>query len=121
MEIRQFDRMAIEDQQHYVAFLVKETQKLLIEQGRRDLAVKVYHLFHDIPPGEQLSIGEAQLKKTVDDMVAYMTKYPFPGVTSQIEDVVIGTLIKNGIEVPRRFSRDLAEATRNRVFFQKPE
>lgn len=39
MEIRQFDKMATEDQQHYVAFLVKETQKLLIEQGRRDLAL----------------------------------------------------------------------------------
>lgn len=117
MEIRQFDRMAAEDQQHYVAFLVTEAQKLLVEQGRGDLAARVHQLFRDIPPGEQLSPGEAQFRKHLDGLLEHVGQVP--GVTFQIEEVLLLTMTRNGIGTSRRFSRDLAQATRNRVFFQK--
>ncbi len=123
MEIEQFDRMAVEDQRHYLAFLAKEAQALLLEQGRRDLAVKVYHLFHDIPPGESRPAGEVHFEKELAAARAYSARVKMDGKVSwnQIEFVLFQTLYKNGIRPPLEFYKRLPEVTRNRVFYQRPE
>jgi hypothetical protein len=123
MEIQQFDRMAKEDQQHYLAFLVKEAQKLLIEQGRRDQAVGVSHLFQDIPPGEDRSVGEAQFELELAAARAYSANVNMPGKVSwnQVDFVLFQTLFKNGIRPSPAFYQRFQEVTRNRVFYQAPK
>jgi hypothetical protein len=46
----------------------------LIEQRRRDLAVRVSRLFQDIPPGEDRSVGEAQFELELAAARAYSAK-----------------------------------------------
>jgi hypothetical protein len=116
MEIPQFDMMAEEDQQHYLAFLVKEAQKLLIEQGRRDLAVKVSLLFQTVPAGETRSVGEAQFQVHLAAARPWSTRINF-----EVESVLFTTLQKNGITLPASFYKRLPELTRNRVFYQSPK
>ena len=123
MEIEQFDRMAAEDQRHYLAFLVKETQKLLLEQGRRDLAEKVHRLFHDIPAGEARSAGDAQFETELAAARAFSARVRMDGKVSwnQVEFVLFQTLHKNGIRPTPDFYKRLPEVIRNRVFYQRPE
>ena len=116
MEIPQFDLMAGEDQQHYLAFLVKETKKLLIEQGRRDLAVKVSLLFENIPVGETRSVGESQFRVQLAAARPWSAKINF-----EVETVLFITVQKNGITLPAAFYKRLPEVTRNRVFYQSPK
>jgi hypothetical protein len=65
MEIQMFNDMANQDQRDYLKFLVKGAQKVLIEQGRRDLATKVDQLFHKIHPGDHQSLGEAKFEENL--------------------------------------------------------
>ena len=123
MEIQQFDKMVKEDQQHYLAFLVKEAQKLWIEQGRRDLAMRVSHLFQEIPPGGGRSVGEAQFELELAAARAYSAKVNMPGKVSwnQVDFVLFQTLFKNGIRPSPAFYKRFPEVTRNRVFYQAPK
>jgi hypothetical protein len=113
--------MATQDQGDYLTFLVSSAERVLIDQGRRDLAAKVHQLFHETHPGDQLSLGEAQFKKNLDNDLALIREHPFPGLSVQVESVLILTLNKNGIETSPKFFRALAQATSNRAFFQKPK
>jgi hypothetical protein len=45
MEIRQFDKMAGDDQDEYVAELIVGAQQVLKEAGKPDLAEQVHTLF----------------------------------------------------------------------------
>jgi hypothetical protein len=65
MDIQMFDQMAIEDQKDYVKFLVKDAQRILIEQDQREQAAKVQELFQEILPGDHRSSGEAQFEETL--------------------------------------------------------
>src|ERR1700674_3753072 len=51
MEIRQFDKMADQDQAEYVGLLVQGAEKVLTDEGRSDLAAQVEHLFTTRNPG----------------------------------------------------------------------
>ena len=123
MEIHQFDKMTAEDQQHYVAFLVKEAEDLLIEQGRRDLALKVTQLFREIPPGADRSKGAIQFEEHLVDARAWSAKTNLPGKVSwnQVEGVLFATLDKNGIRPSLAFYKSYPQVIRNRVFYQKPK
>ena len=104
MEIRQFDRMAAQDRQDYMNFLVEGAQKVLIAQGQRDDAAKVYQLFHEIHPGDTLSIGEAEFEGNLDNArVADAERHARdPNARRlEVEDALFVTLKKNGIILPR--------------------
>jgi len=51
MEIQEFDKMAIQDHGDYIQALVDGAQKVLNDQGRRDLATKVDKLFTEVHQG----------------------------------------------------------------------
>jgi hypothetical protein len=122
MDIQQFDKMTPQDQRDFVAFLVKEAQKLLIEQGERDLATKVYRLFREIPPGSQRSLGEAQFEKSIASARAFYAQANVASASwGKVESVLFETLIKNDIKPSFAFFHTFPKVTRNRVFFQKPK
>ena len=112
MEIRFFDQLANQDQRDYLKFLVKGAQKVLIEQGRRDLAEKVRRLFHDIPPGDRLSIGETQFEKDLAISRAFNADNPNAPLRVPVEASLVVTLTKNGIETSSKFVKGLAEVAR---------
>jgi hypothetical protein len=122
MDIQQFDKMATQDQRDYIAFLVKEAQKLLIEQGRRDLAVKARELFHNIRPGEQRSAGEAQIEKHLAAARTFSASAKLSGKVSwnRVESALFQVLVNNGIVPPSAFFKAFPQVVRNRVFYQKP-
>lgn len=61
MEIRQFDKMADDDQGEYIADLIQGTEKVLNNAGQRDQSQKLHHLFADIAPKDDASLGMAEL------------------------------------------------------------
>ena len=57
MEIRQFDKMADQDQAEYVGLLVQGAEKVLIDEGRTDLQQQVHQLFSTTPSGDFHAFG----------------------------------------------------------------
>jgi hypothetical protein len=123
MDIQMFDQMAIQDQKDYVKFLLKDAQKILIEQDQRDQTAKVQELFQKILPGEHRSLGEAQFDETLAKARAFNAderprKYPIlPPM--DVETVLVVTLNKNGIQTSVQFSRSLAQVIREKPFWPK--
>jgi hypothetical protein len=118
MTIEMFDDLAAEDQRDYVNFLVKGSQKILIEEGRQDLADKVEELFRK-PRGARQSSGEAHFQKGLVRFREYLVQQAETiarlHVTSwigQIEDVFVQTLVSNGIQPPHRFSKSLGQLSK---------
>ena len=110
-----------EDQKHYLAFMLKEAQKLFIEEGQRDEAHKVERLFRDVPPGAQRPRGESQFEADVASVLNYIenvSSVPQGTMVQQVEGVLAGVLNKNGIRLTRNFVTALHRVTRNRVFYQ---
>lgn len=106
MEIQQFDRMAAQDRQDYMNLLVEVAQKVLIAQGDRDNAAKVYQLFNEIHPGDQVPIGEAEFEGNLDNArVADAVRHSKdPSARRlEVEDALFVTLKKNGIVLPQTF------------------
>jgi outer membrane PBP1 activator LpoA protein len=62
MEIRQFDKMADDDQDEYAAHLVVGAIRVLREAGQSEQAEKLRHLFTDIKPGDRASQGMVELE-----------------------------------------------------------
>lgn len=120
MTIEQFDRMVAEDQRHYLVFLVKEAQTLLIEQGQPELAKNVERLFREIPSGEQSSIGELQLEKSLAAARGAKVRFSlWHAPTSEVESVFCQALFARSIRPAPAFLTRFGEFVRNRVFFQK--
>ena len=67
MNIIQFDLMAAQDRQAFLDFLPRAAERVLNQEGRSDDATKVFHLFNDIRPGDNLPVGEAELKLNLDN------------------------------------------------------
>jgi hypothetical protein len=61
MEIRQFDKMAESDQGEYIADLIQGAEDVLNDAGQRDQSGKLRHLFVDIAPKDDASLGMAEL------------------------------------------------------------
>jgi hypothetical protein len=115
--------MAVEDQQDYLKYLVKTAQKVLIEQGREDLATKVNQLFHATRSGDHRSLGAAQFEQHLDRHRAFLAenagKFQFSPLAGQLEDVLVQTLYTNHIDTSFRFIKRLAELVRERPFWPK--
>jgi hypothetical protein len=123
MDIQMFDQMAIEDQKDYVKFLVKDAQRILIEQDQREQAAKVQELFQKILPGDRRSSGEAQFEETLGKARVFNAEerprqYPILPPMN-VETVFVATLNKNGIPTTTQFSRRLAQVVREKPFWPK--
>jgi hypothetical protein len=106
MEIQQFDKMALQDQNEYVGELIAGAQKVLIDEGRSDLAAQVQKLFTEKPGNDQISLGLNEFESNLDRARVFDARRAEedPGARRlEVEDAMIVTLRKNGIELPPAF------------------
>jgi hypothetical protein len=106
MEIRQFDKMAGQDQDEFIAELVQGAEKVLTDEGKPDLAAQVSHLFTTNDPGDRISIGMTEfMRNLARARVADVKRIENdPNARRlEVEDAMIVTLKKNGIELPPSF------------------
>ena len=106
MEIRQFDKMAGQDRSDYIAVMLMGAQKILIEQGKPELAIKVHKLFTEVLPGNTVPTGLIQFENNlaalrVNDAQEAVKDPKAPRL--EAEDAMLITLHKNGIELPDSF------------------
>lgn len=107
MPIQQFDKMAGDDQGEYVAELIVGAQQVLKDAGNPDLAARVHTLFTTKKnPADQISLGiaefEANLARAREADERRVGKDPHAR-RLEVEDAMIVTLRKNGIELPPSF------------------
>jgi hypothetical protein len=106
MEIRQFDKMALQDQNDFIGDLVVGAQKVLIDEGRSDLAAQVQNLFAKMPAGDQISLGLNEFERNLDllrvaDAKNAAARPNDPRI--EVEDAMVVTLKKNNIQLPDSF------------------
>jgi hypothetical protein len=104
MEIRQFDRMADQDQAEYVGLLVQGAERVLADEGKADVVQKVHQLFTTKDPASGLSMGMKQFEmnlaqaRIVDaDNALNDPKIP----RLEVEHAMIRSLNQNGIVLPK--------------------
>jgi hypothetical protein len=120
MTVDQFDRMAAEDQRHYVTFLVSEAKKLLKDEGQRELARNIERLFREIPPGDDRSRGERQFEASLAAARGSRVRISLRNAPSgEVEFAFVDALFTLGIKPSPAFFEHFGPATYNRVFFQK--
>jgi len=106
MEIRQFDKMANDDQAEYVGELIQGAEKVLIDEGKPDLAAQVSHLFTTNGPDGKVSIGMGEFminlaRFRVDDLQRVAAD---PNATRlEVEHAMAITLKQNNIALPPSF------------------
>ena len=106
MEIRQFDKMAIQDQGNYIQALVDGAQKVLNDEGQRDLAIKVDQLFSETHHGDTMPLGMIEFENNLALARVADAKRVIKDPSArrlEIEDAMIVTMRKNGIELPPSF------------------
>jgi hypothetical protein len=106
MEIRQFDKMAGQDQDEFIAELVKGAERVLTDDGRPDDAAKVSKLFTTNAPDGNISIGMSQFMVTLalvrlNDAKNAVEHPNDPRL--EVEDAMFLTLQKNHISLPDSF------------------
>lgn len=106
MEIQQFDKMADQDQAEFVGLLVQGAEKVLIAQGKTNLAAQVDQLFTKIPSGDQMPLGMTEFEinlalARVADVKRVENDPNAPRL--EVEHAMIVTLKKNGIVLPPSF------------------
>jgi hypothetical protein len=106
MEIQKFDKMAAADQDSYVGTLIEGAEKVLIAQGKNDLAVKVDQLFATTLAGDKMSVGltafEVNLARV--RVVDAKTHEKNPDARRlEVEHAMILTLKDNGVVLPPGF------------------
>ena len=103
IEIRQFDKMAEQDRDEYIADLVQGAEKVLTDAGKADQAAKVSKLFTTLLGNDQASVGlvefNSNLARTRLADAQNLAKDP-NAQRLEVEDAMAFTLHKNGIEVP---------------------
>ena len=114
MDIIQFDLMTAQNQQDFLNSLSKAAETVLEQEGRSADALKVFHLFNDIRPGDNLPVGEAELNLNLDnervrDTKKHIQNHDAPRV--QVEVALAETLGKNGIEITPDFVKALMKLT----------
>ena len=106
MEIRQFDKMADADQKEYIVALIQGAEKVLTDGGKADQAAQVRKLFTANDVGDQISIGMTELIRNLGLARAAdarrLEKDP-NARRLEVEDAMIVTMRKNGIELPSSF------------------
>ena len=103
MQIQVFDRMAAQDRQDYINLLMETAQKVLIEAGKQNDAVKAHQLFTETRQGDALPIGEGEFEANlaVARVADALSDPKAPRL--EVEDTLALTLKKNGIELPGKF------------------
>jgi hypothetical protein len=106
MEIRQFDKMADQDQAAYFGLLVQGAEQVLIDEGRTDLQQKVHQLFSTTLPGDNMTVGQTEFERNlallrVADAENSQKNPKDPRV--EVEDAMVATLHKNHIDLPDSF------------------
>lgn len=106
MEIEKFDKMAAQDQSEYIAVLIEGAQQVLIIEGKRELAAKIHALFTTTLPGDDAPIGSVEFERNLARArladVRNLEKDP-RAARLEVEDAMVVTLRKNGIELPVGF------------------
>jgi hypothetical protein len=106
MEIQKFDKMEYQDQADYITLLVEGAQRVLIDEGKSDLAAKVHKLFTEVLPGDKVSIGLGEFERNLDRArvadAENIVKDP-RAQRLEVEDAMYVTLQKNRIELPNSF------------------
>jgi hypothetical protein len=106
MEIQQFDKMAAQDQHDYLNVLVNGAQRVLIDEGKADLAAKIDKLFTEVLAGDKHSLGLIEFESNLDRARVADVKRVIANPNArrlEVEDAMIVTLRKNGIELPPSF------------------
>ncbi len=106
MEIRQFDKMADQDQGEYVGLLVEGAEQVLIDDGRTDLQQEAHKLFSTTLPGDKMTVGLGEFERNlallrVADAENAQKNPKDPRI--EVEDAMSVTLKKNGIQLPDSF------------------
>lgn len=106
MEIEKFDKMAAQDQSDYIVALIEGAQKVLKAEGHADLADKVHKLFTEKFPGDESPLGVVEFERNLARArladIRNLQKDP-NAARLEVEDAMVVTLAKNGIEVPDAF------------------
>lgn len=106
MEIRQFDKMADQDQADYIGDLIVGAEKILTDDGKPDLAAEVKHLFTTKDPGDADTIGMVEFERNLALARVTDTKNVEKNPKDprlEVEDVMFVTLEKNHIDLPDSF------------------
>jgi hypothetical protein len=69
LDIKDYYRMATEDQARFGQTLQDGAEKLLRDGGRSDLAAQLHRLFTEIRPGEKISDGTNEYLANLEDML----------------------------------------------------
>jgi hypothetical protein len=118
MDLGMFDDMARLDQRDYLKYLVKNTEQVLSEEGRPDLAKQVHELFSRNPSGDPVSLGETQFQRFPESFRAYVAAHPSLRFPITVESALMQVLAQH-IPLPNAFPRDLAQTTRAKPFWPK--
>ncbi|HTK85982.1 MAG TPA: hypothetical protein VL625_12935 [Patescibacteria group bacterium] len=102
MQIKQFDKMADQDQVEYIHVLINGAEKVLTDEGRPDLAAKVEHLFTTKLGNDLDTIGMGEFERNLAIVRADNADHP-NDPQSEVEDVMIMTLENNHIPLPDSF------------------
>jgi hypothetical protein len=106
MEIQQYDKMVLQDQNDYAIALIEGTQKVLIDEGRSDLAVQVQKLFTETPAGDAAPLGLTEFESNLDLARVADAKRVTQDPSAhrlEVEDAMLVTLKKNNIPLPQNF------------------
>jgi hypothetical protein len=106
MEIKQFDKMVVQDQGDYISVLIAGAQRVLINQGKSDDASKVQRLFTEVPSGDKVALGLAELDRNLDLARVVDSQSVVKDRNAwhlEVEDVMFVTLKANGIDLPGSF------------------
>jgi predicted extracellular nuclease len=74
MEIRQFDKLANQDQSDYIGDLITGAEKVLNDEGKSDLAAQVKRLFTTKNPGDADVIGMVEFERNLAILRLYDAK-----------------------------------------------
>ena len=106
MEIRQFDKMADQDQGEYVGLLVQGAENVLTDEGRTDLSAQVNKLFLTTLSGDKMSLGMVEFERNlalarVAD--AERAEQDPKAHRLEVEDAMLVTLKRNNIPLSQDF------------------
>jgi hypothetical protein len=108
MEIRQFDKMADQDQAEYVGLLVQGAEQVLIDEGRNDLQQKIHKLFSTTLGHDKMTLGLVEFERNLARLrvadAEHAQKQP-KDPRLEVEDVMFETLHlqKPPIDLPDSF------------------
>jgi len=109
MEIQQYDKMATSDHGEYFQFLENVAHRVFIDTGKRDLDEKMYHIFTETPPGDEIPLGVTEFASNLDRARVADVERAIKDPNAhrlEVEDAMLVTLKKNDIPLSQEFIRE---------------